>query len=677
MQGSSVPPGFVPSTSFLLKKVETVQGSPLPVEESEKCSTPSDSIPSVFNADFHKQFASKNRPWIVDGLSEKELKYDSDDGFECLYSRPFLPSGVVRGCPSCADCLKVVARWHPEDSHLPLLEEAPVFHPTEEEFKDTLNYVASIRSRVKEHGICRIVPPKSWQPPPIVEEKKTWETSKFVTHIQHIDELGDLFMKKRLHRAHLRMRRKRKRSSIKNLILGSFNGANVVDCQSDIFRFESGPEFTLQSFKNYADDFKSQYFSKSNINTDRNVSSTASSKSWKPSIQDIEGEYWRIIESPIQKLEVFRAANLDARVFKSEFTAKRNGSKMPKSSVCIQSGWNLKNTPVLQGSLLRYETCSTSSILDPQLVIGMCLSSSFWKIEEHHLYSLCYMHLGAPRVWYVIPHQYRPKFEEIVKNHFPESSKHPWLLLNVATQIPPSTLISEGIPVYRCVQYPKEFVLIFPGSYHSQVDCGFNCSEAVNFAPYDWLPHGQLAVERYSDFRRKTSISYDKLLLKAAGEAIKALCERLFVNDPSDHLQWTCFCGKDGILAKALKARVKSEEVRQKYLCITLQKQVMEDDVDTSTKRECVICFYDLHLSAVGCSCSPDRYTCLRHVKLLCSCEWSSRCLFYRYDMSELTIMVEALEGKRSALYTWAKEKLRLILQPHLSEDQRSPDSTD
>lgn len=122
------------------------------------------------------------------------------------------------------------------------------------------------------------------------------------------------------------------------------------------------------------------------------------------------------------------------------------------------------------------------------------------------------------------------------------------------TKLSPSALKSEGIPVYHCIQYPGEFVLVFPGAYYSGFDCGFNCSEAVNFAPIDWLPHGQNAVELYREQRRKTSISHDKLLLDAAREAVKAQWEILLLSKKTlENLMWKDACGQDGILTKALK----------------------------------------------------------------------------------------------------------------------------
>lgn len=146
-----------------------------------------------------------------------------------------------------------------------------------------------------------------------------------------------------------------------------------------------------------------------------------------------------------------------------------------------------------------------------------------------------------------------------------------------ATQLSLSSLESEGIPVYRCVQLQGEFLLIFPGTYYSGIDCGFNCSEAVNFAPFDWLPHGQNVVELYSERSRKTSVSHDKLLLHAAIEAVKALWELTIKNkNNSVHiLRWASVCGKDGILAKALEVDPVSTLYYCKLFTLLTQKSMV------------------------------------------------------------------------------------------------------
>lgn len=42
---------------------------------------------------------------------------------------------------------------------------APVYYPSDEEFKDPLEFIYKIRAEAEPYGICKIVPPKSWKPP--------------------------------------------------------------------------------------------------------------------------------------------------------------------------------------------------------------------------------------------------------------------------------------------------------------------------------------------------------------------------------------------------------------------------------------------------------------------------------------------------------------------------------
>lgn len=108
------------------------------------------------------------------------------------------------------------------------------------------------------------------------------------------------------------------------------------------------------------------------------------------------------------------------------------------------------------------------------------------------------------------------------------------------------------------MQHPKQFVLIFPGAYYSGFDTGYNVSEKVNFAPLDWLPLGQLSVESYSDLHRKTSISYDRLLLEGARDAAKSPWEFRMRG-------WNNTGGKDGWLTKALKVNLYTLSVNKCY----------------------------------------------------------------------------------------------------------------
>ena len=75
--------------------------------------------------------------------------------------------------------------------------------------------------------------------------------------------------------------------------------------------------------------------------------------------------------------------------------------------------------------------------------------------------------------------------------------------------------------------------------------------EVVNVAPVDWLSHGQWVVELYREQRHKTSISHDKLLLKATKEVVG----QLWMNHGGGKVEyrWLNTCGKDGILTNATK----------------------------------------------------------------------------------------------------------------------------
>lgn len=112
------------------------------------------------------------------------------------------------------------------------------------------------------------------------------------------------------------------------------------------------------------------------------------------------------------------------------------------------------------------------------------------------------------------------------------------------------------------------------------------------------------------------------------------------------------------------------EQVRRDFLCKSTQSLKMENGFDATSERECSVCFFDLHLSAAGCHhCSPDKYACLNHAKQLCSCSWGAKFFLFRYDITELNILVEALEGKLSAIYRWARLDLGLALSSFVSKD--------
>ncbi|GAB4829460.1 hypothetical protein Ancab_019132 [Ancistrocladus abbreviatus] len=564
--------------------------------------------------------------------------------------------------PSSPPHHKVSARWDRSEACRPILDEAPVFYPTLEEFQDTLEYIANIRPKAEAYGICRIVPPSSWNPPCPLKERKVWAHSKFSTRVQQVDLLQNREPMRKKSRCRKRKRRRQSRMGASGRRAGLDHSEDKIAPDSDEkFGFHSGSDFTLEEFEKCADNFRKSYFGMKDTE-EMTLSGTEDNRGWEPSVEDIEGEYWRIIEQPTDEVEVYYGADLETGVFGSGFPKASLSVGKSDSDLYMTSGWNLNNFPRLRGSLLCFERSDISGVLVPWLYVGMCFSSFCWHVEDHHLYSLNYLHWGDPKVWYGVPGSHASALEDAMKKHLPDLfDEQPDLLNELVTQLSPSVLKSEGVPVYRAVQHSGEFVLTFPRAYHSGFNCGFNCAEAVNVAPVDWLAHGQLAVELYSEQRRKTSISHDKLLFGAAGDAVRALWKLEVQKESIGDLGWKSVCGKYGLLTKAVQARIQMELERIKHLPLGIQFQEMETDFDIQNERECFFCFYDLHLSAVGCKCSLDRFACLKHTDRLCSCKPENRYVLLRYTMDKLNTLVEALEGRVDAIRGWASDILGMI----------------
>nr|CAB3448280.1 unnamed protein product [Digitaria exilis] len=430
----------------------------------------------------------RNRPPIdyslFDLTSDDESGVESaEKGVRSMRRRQQLPKGVVRGCAECADCQKVVARWKPSGARRPVLEEAPVYYPSEEEFKDTLKYIESIRSTAEPYGICRIVPPPSWKPSCLLKEKNIWECSKFPTRVQKVDKLQNRKSSKKSRRGGM-MKKRRKLSDPEDIGNVDHN-QTVMQQNQERFGFEPGPEFTLQTFKKYADDFSDQYFNKDTFGES------------VPSVEDIEGEYWRIVERPTEEIEVIYGADLESGTFGSGFPKFSAEVKSDVEHKYAESGWNLNNLPRLQGSVLSFEDGDISGVLIPWVYVGMCFSSFCWHVEDHHLYSLNYMHWGAPKMWYGVPGKDAVNLEAAMRKHLPDL-------------------------------------------FEEQPD----------------LLHNLDAVELYREQARKITISHDKLLLGAAREAIRAQWDILFLKrNTADNLRWKSMCGPDSAICKSLKKR--------------------------------------------------------------------------------------------------------------------------
>ncbi|EKD13450.1 uncharacterized protein L3040_002692 [Drepanopeziza brunnea f. sp. 'multigermtubi'] len=273
------------------------------------------------------------------------------------------------------------------------------------------------------------------------------------------------------------------------------------------FGFEEGGIYSLKQFQEKAADFKEGYFHKKMpfdpvLNCPRPVTE-----------DDIEREFWRLVASLEETVEVEYGADIHSTTHGSGFPTIEKNPQDPYST----DPWNLNIMPLHADSLFRHIKSDISGMTVPWLYVGMIFSTFCWHNEDHYAYSANYQHFGSTKTWYGIPGEDAEKFEQAMRDAVPELFEtQPDLLFQLVTLLTPEQLKKAGVRCYALDQRAGQFVITFPQAYHAGFNHGFNFNEAVNFAPTDWEPAGDAGVERLQEFRKQPCFSHDELLWTAA-----------------------------------------------------------------------------------------------------------------------------------------------------------------
>ena len=393
----------------------------------------------------------------------------------------------------------------------------------------------------------------------------------------------------------------------------------------EAFGFEQAVrEYTLQSFGEMADNFKSDYF-----NMPVHMVPT----------ELVEKEFWRLVSSIEEDVIVEYGADISSKDFGSGFPVKDGRRKMlPEEEEYALSGWNLNNMPVLEQSVLAHINVDISGMKVPWLYVGMCFSSFCWHIEDHWSYSINYLHWGEPKTWYGVPSHAAEQLEEVMRELAPELfESQPDLLHQLVTIMNPNVLMEHGVPVYRTNQCAGEFVVTFPRAYHSGFNQGYNFAEAVNFCTADWLPIGRQCVNHYRRLRRHCVFSHEELIFKMAA-------------DPE--------CLDVGLAAMVCKelTLMTEEETRLRESVVQMGVLMSEEEVFElvpDDERQCSACRTTCFLSALTCSCNPERLVCLYHPTDLCPCPMQKKCLRYRYPLEDLPSLLYGVKVRAQSYDTW------------------------
>ncbi|KDQ08859.1 hypothetical protein BOTBODRAFT_148481 [Botryobasidium botryosum FD-172 SS1] len=414
----------------------------------------------------------------------------------------------------------------------------------------------------------------------------------------------------------------------------------VFDTGGD-FGFDEGEDHSLASFQARDRAFRRMWFESHppkpptwDDPTRRPIGKVSVSE------DDVEHEFWRLVQSPHDTVEVEYGADVHSTT---------HGSAMPTMEThpldpYAKDGWNLNNMPIVSDSLLRFIKSDISGMTVPWTYVGMVFSTFCWHNEDHYTYSINFMHWGETKTWYGIPGEDAEKFEAAIKSEAPDLFEaQPDLLFQLVTLMNPERLRNAGVRVFACNQRPGEFVVTLPQAYHAGFNHGINFNEAVNFALPDWLPFGRDCVQRYQEHQKLPVFSHDELLITITQHS-QSIKTALWLHDSLKEMTDRELNGR----------RLLRDQVAD--LTEKLDEQDRPED-----QYQCTVCKVFCYLSQVTCACTTS-VACLEHAQSLCSCDMSKRRLVMRFSDKQLLSILNKVVERSLVPANW-QQKLRTLLE--------------
>ncbi|KAK9470222.1 DNA damage-responsive transcriptional repressor RPH1 [Dipodascopsis tothii] len=355
----------------------------------------------------------------------------------------------------------------------------PVFKPTMQQFKSFPEYIKSIDSYGMKSGIVKVIPPTEWlcSLPPMDQKVRNLKIQRPIE--QHISGSGGVF-----YQANIEKSRTYNLQQWRRVTDQSSNQPPAR--RGELRKGAQGEPQTRNRRKsthvNTYEGVQDSHESESGVKTD----DQRSNKRKRPKIEIDDSFDYRFDSSEFTRN---RCSELEKIYWKTiTYNSPMYGADMLGSlfddSTTI---WNVSNLD----NLLRELDVRLPGVNSSYLYFGMWKSTFSWHLEDMDLYSINYIHFGAPKQWYSISQSDEKRFYDIMKNLYPDEHKKCKEFLRHKTfLVSPSYLASRGIKVNRLVHYQQEFVITFPFGYHSGFNLGYNCAESVNFATEKWLEYG-------------------------------------------------------------------------------------------------------------------------------------------------------------------------------------------
>lgn len=414
-------------------------------------------------------------------------------------------------------------------------------------------------------------------------------------------------------------------------------------------------------------------------------------------------------------------------------------------SYYLETPWNLNNLPFIRPSLLSNLQEEINGVNVPWLYLGMLFGSFAWHNEDHHLFSINYMHhtgtgtgagstVDAAKTWYGVPGAATAEFEKVLtdvivkaaaaaaannagKGHSSgddgdesddvrassgdeedgggqEESDTVDALFQITTMVSPAVAMRHGVPLYRLLQEPGEFVVTFPSAYHGGFSHGFNVAEACNFALPDWLPWGRSAVEKYRYAAsigsiRSLCFSHEQLLCNLARHVQDHTAHyyerhddkkgtRSLLDSTSTSFSSPLAAASRAlqVIAEELTILINGEESQRSGLLTPTPSspavaQQLHLTNESDPRHECVVCKQICYVSACVCkACAASTsgsagggggagaggggglkraVSCLRHASALCAQhDKSQKLVVYWYSIEDLKALLANVRREQS-----------------------------
>ncbi|XP_030851905.1 lysine-specific demethylase 4C isoform X2 [Strongylocentrotus purpuratus] len=156
--------------------------------------------------------------------------------------------------------------------------------------------------------------------------------------------------------------------------------------------------------------------------------------------------------------------------------------------------WNINRLNTVLDIIEEEQGVKIEGVNTAYLYFGMWKTTFAWHTEDLDLYSINYLHYGAPKSWYAIPPEHGKRLERLATGFFPGNFKIcSNFLRHKMSIIAPHILKKYSIPFNKITQEQGEFMVTFPFGYHSGFNHGYNCAESTNFASLRWINYGKRA----------------------------------------------------------------------------------------------------------------------------------------------------------------------------------------